>query len=562
MKRYNNNRNVKSANKTNKGGNRNTRNTRRNDREVREEPSKDSKDRRVNYDNTRVSKFEQDTGCSNDPSWYASNELLLQAAASIPFAWTTGMPFDFNQEVSVPGVCALHFVPFMGTSYGAINQASHQIYSDVVHANSRNQSYDAPDLMTIILAGANVFSIIGAGLRAYGLMRRYEQQDMYTPAGILKALNWDADDLRANYSHMWFDLNRLITETRQLWIPNVMPLIERWFWMNSYVYKDAESVKAQYYAYVQDVYYQYDEKAVNTGGSLQPKTFVANMTWAKYMELVSGMINSMVNSQDRGIMFGDILKAYGADRLYSLSEITADYTIEPVYDREVLSQMENATLWSVKGDYGPVVQDGGSHNLTHLVVNSNQSGFSHYVSAAHLNATAPDMKVLNFHQKETPTAAQIMVATRMMSSGFVVAGQLDPSITGKYYLAPECAGTEILRDVIVWYNSIGEDGQMQLNNKSIANVLIRPATEDSTIDYETLLLYNTFDWAPVAYEIVNNTESMNFPGGSADNTTTTIHSKLHLPVCDYDNYTFLDASTLRKMHFTATYSEFGIRSSL
>lgn len=545
-----------------------------NNRVKREQPRKDSRTRRVNLDNERVSKFDKDfdgvrdprktdrTRCSNDVSWYAHNAELLKSAAQIPFSDVTGRPFDYNPLYSVPGICALDWVPFVGGAglNIAMNQAANQIYSYTVHANSRNQSYDASDEMLIILAGAQVFSFLSLGLRAYGLMRKYFQQDSYTPEGLISASGFHFADLQKNYSHMWFDLNQIIAKTRQIWIPNVMPLIERWFWMNGNVYHDGASVKAQYYIFTPAVVYKYDETTVRTGGSLQTIVWGAdqNSTWQHYLDVINEMINALLNSQDRGIIFGDILKAYGADKLYAVTDVTADYTVEAVYDREVLSQIENATIWTVANntDIGPIVQDtGGTNTLFQLFWNTKvKESTSMTIPVAKQNG-APNTLYLNFHQNEVPTAEQIMVATRLMSAGDAIAGALG----GNVYTMPATCGTEVLTRMRLFYRT----RNASTGNIGLQKLLIQTNTPLSIIgDNTTSVLYTTmyyaFDWAPGL--IWMNSEDWIIPSGVPNGTSH--FASLLLKTMDYDNYTSLDWTALNRMNITAVLSEFGVPSAV
>lgn len=448
--------------------------------------SKDNKSDRVNFDNTRKGKFDKDVeemeersypkgakrnpGKCNDISWYANNPELLRSAASIPFSWTTGTPLPYDSTgMGVPGVMELDWTPYLGTSEDAVSTAANEILSNVVHANSRNLGYDANDIMILILAGASVFSAFALGVRAYGVMRRYDQRDAYTPNGLLLAMGFDPDDLRKNAAQMWFDLNNLSAQLQQIWIPNTMPLIQRWFWLNSQIFKDADSVKAQYYVFTPSVFYQYDETTVPTGGSLQPIMWQQRQgstggvetnvqyKWSEYVSKIQGMIDALINSQDRGVIFGDILKAYGADSLYSVSPISVDYTIEPVYDQEVMSQIENSTTFSNIlnvptlrfMDIGPIVQKAGKNGLVHRFMKASLAVNPDKIVASY-NTGAPYNLPLNFHQKEVPTPEQVMIATRLRSQGMRVLEyhQEDSAWYASY--GPAMAGTEVITSTRVY----------------------------------------------------------------------------------------------------------------
>lgn len=502
---------------------------------------------------------------SNDVSWYAHNPEMLKSSASIPFTDVTGIPFNFNNSQSVPGIMRIRWSPNFGTVDGPMNQAANLIYSNTVHANSRNKSYDAPDEMLLILAGAQVFSALSMGLRAYGTMRRYNQLDRYTPEGIITAMGFDYQDLKANLANMWFGLNELILKATQIWIPNVMPLTERWYWMNANIYKDGASIKSQYYMFVQETFYKYDETTSTNGGSLRPVAWLEEdssqagadkpdklRTWSFYLNFVNSLIDALINSQDRGIIFGDILKAYGPESLYRMAAVTSDYTIEPVYDREVLSQIENATFyWSSHirdvAVLGPVYQDhsGAAPTLkfAYQIVQSNFQG----------NEPGAKQLYMNFHQLEAPTPDQIMVASRLMTSGIIEVDSNPDGISGQGF-SPLIAGSEIPIGCDVYYYSISE-GNYKLNKASI-NVeelvddkgKILPATQMSDLQW---FLWTAFDWAPgIAVQ-----KSLTYKAPISSPQVPELVYK----ILDYDNYTSLDAgSDLRKMHNTAMYSLFGV----
>lgn len=527
----------------------------------REQPRKDSRDKRVNFDNTRESKFKRDmereamdakpdTSKCNDVSWYAANPELLRSAASIPFSPVPGLKVPGLSQQSVPGIMTLTWNPAITAGANApLNQAANSMYSFTVHANSRNQSYDAVDEMLLVLAGAQVFSALALGIRAYGLMRRYSQQDYYTPLAMLQASGFDSADLQLNYSKMWFDLNELIARTQQIWIPNTMPVIARWFWMNSNVYKDAESAKAQYYMFVPAVFYKYDETTETTGGSLQPVAWYSpNLNdasipkkWSQYVSMVNDLINALINSQDRGIIFGDILKAYGAEKLYAIKDLPVDYRLEPVYDREVLTQIENATVWpgmySSSTGVGPIVQ---SSSVDYLTQKWSQSVLE--AGGPNLPFDAPEIQVLNFHQLEVPTPAQVMVATRLKCAGAMIYNQVTAST---WNIGPVTAGTEVVINVSAW-NYLWTDGVPALRHNTITQGV-------TALPLFDVYMWSAFDWCPWIYQFTtNNKPTTNLKPGLE------IAASWYDSFGDWDNYTFITMEELKKMNLTAIYSEFGV----
>jgi len=533
------------------------------------EGSKMSNDIDVELDARRTDR----TSASNDIRWYAANPELLKASASIPFNEVTGnVLYNNSADVpsNVPGVMTLQWVPFMGGDFSPITQAANDIYSFTVHANSRNTSYAAADEMMMIMAGAQVFSCIAAGLRAFGTMRRYSQIDRYTPQALVESMGFNFNDLKANLANMWFDLNQIIAKTHQIWIPNVLPVIERQYWMNSQIFKDGSSNKAQYYMYVQAVYFQLDETASSQGTSLAPKKWMgsdgkARHTWAEYLTFVNELLDAIVASEDRGIIFGDILKAYGPASLYTLSSVTPDYLVEPVYDREVLSQIENATVWDISGmnsdGYSDkpydciqaVKQDVNLQTIYHPLMHPQSHNTE--VFERMVQSVAPDRVVLNFHQMEAPTPEQIMVATRMTALGVT-----RPKEAGSVYYYPAQCGSEVCTKIFV-YQITNTAGNMEVYDLSEYMYQITTGTDEAPVEpslsYRVLMLYNSFDWHPTLYWIGKG-ENIATPTGDH----FPAYSKGINAICDFDNYTMLEAGSLEKISTTAMYSLFGLPSKI
>lgn len=548
----------------------------------REQPKKDNRTRRVNLDNERISKFDSDddraskdprsmrrTKGSNDVRWYSGNNSLTRSATS--WAWTrdTGMPFPFNPSFSVPGVMNIIYTPVLGGGDSPINQAKNEIYSYTVHANSRTQTYESADEMQLIIAGANVFTAIALGMRAYGIMRQYQQQDRYTPKALLQAMGFDPLDLQSNYSHMWFDINQLIAMSRQIWIPNVLPVIERWFWMNSQIFRDGSSVKAQYYLYTPSVFFEYGEQAAQltprqwypspTGTSTNnyftgaaPKTTLNK--WSDYINMVNQLIDKLLASQDRGIIFGDILKAYGSDGIFAMADMDVNYTVEPVYDREVLSQIENAVPFYIDpSQVGPVRQNLNNGVLYHQLMGiTATTGYQLELKPNLLQLVPPKYIFMNFHQLEDPTPEQIIVASRMIASGIKIVDMGSTGTAGDLRaLMPISCGTEVVSGLDMFYYISSQNG-LELTKQSL-----------STAQSMQAFLYISFDWAPGLWRVsapesnvILRADSL----GQFSNYWNVPDDLISYKILDYDNYSMIGSETLAQMHTAAIYSEYGLNS--
>lgn len=566
-------------NKPHSGNGKNSRNRKRNNYRGKQ-GRKDSSSKRINLDNERVATFVRDMekDHNNDVAWYAHNPELLKSAGSYGFSYLTGqaLPFlgDAGKGMTTPGIMAIQWVPsFGGGDINAINQAANAIYSYVVHANSRSKSYDATDLMLVIQATEQVFSMLAAMIRAYGTARNYSDRDTYTPDALLTAMGFQPDDIRANLPQMWFDINSLVSQVVQLWIPKNMPFVARRFWMNTNVYRDANSPKAQYYLYVQGKYFMYSETRFQDGGCIEPAYYLtasnsavefnpgtSAYTWSAWMQVINRMISRLLDSQDRGIMLGDVLKAYGKENLYSIAEVPVDYRITYTYSPEVLSQMENSTCYQDAQWILGLKQDPNTNTLKTYYYRPGSSATSGDKASRYTNTVAQQL-VLNFHQPEIPTPEQVMVATRMMcpssktftapvdSARLFVQEQKPSTHTVKELtlVLPESTGTEVVSNYGFYY--IGAGNVIQKYEHPLMLIETTPSAVPATLCW----LWSAFDWSPWIYATNGDTLS-----ASTSDPTTTSPIEVWYAYGDWDQFTIVTANDLNKLHTAAVYSEFGV----
>nr|AVX53503.1 putative capsid [Marmot picobirnavirus] len=515
----------------------------------------------INYKNAQIQKvkeqIERDSkkSSANDISWYSRNPELLRSAGSLPFATIAGSrPGGF----SVPGVMEIDWIPAFGsgTKPVALNQAADSMYSFVVHANSRNYSYTAPDLMILTLAGMQVYAMIGAAVRAYGTLKYYNERNSYLPDALIMAMGFNPQNLRANLSQMWFDINNFIDQSRQIWIPNTMPLLERWYWLNSHVFQDGEGERAQKYVFKQSRYFMYAETTATTGSSLVTLGDVLNdlsepsggWTWAIFKQGLQDMIDALINSEDRGIIYGDLLNAYGQERMYMLQSIPADYTIQPEYNAEVLCQIENTVectglitgLVQIEEDLYPVYQG----------TNANPPEPS--------PVYGPSESVLNFHMDGQPAPELVMEATRLNTTGcyaytngvFGNASQKNskawtPTATNAIY-APYAMGSELVRSIKWWVSDP--------STSSGYTVRLSEFVAMTAFAQASALEVMAFDWHPFIYQLRTK------PGDAPVTGATDKFFDVEVTdvAGDFDNYIIMSPEEVKKLHDTAMFSLFGV----
>lgn len=316
----------------------------------------------------------------NDVSWYSRSPRLLQDAASIPFSWQSGVPFEISRRdadfggVSTtslrysPGVCTINWYPSIGVTNSqfaatdAVNIAATSLFGYITHANSRTTSYDVSDLMLYVLAVSSAYNYFAYLRRVYGKLSGFSALDKNTPKLLVSAMGVDYDDLLRNANVLRTGINVMADRLASLALPQGMSYLERQIWMNETIFMDAESVKPQYYMYVQSAYYCYNEMSgpgkldlvyprnngvligeyESTFGSVAPKDNNKGLKVSELLDFADTLVNPLIASQDINKMSADIIKAMGGN-IYKVAMIAEDFTVQPTYSKEVLSQFENVT---------------------------------------------------------------------------------------------------------------------------------------------------------------------------------------------------------------------------
>lgn len=511
---------------------------------------------------------------NNDISWYTKSTNLLDAAASLPYGYPLGNPINFDngnfsvystpgaRYDAVPGIMTIALLTGPGSATDVnspVNIAARDIYSYVRYANSGHANYDPVDLMMYILAWDEVSMWLANARRAYGAMYTYNSQNKYAPKYLVEALGFDYDDLNANLAQFRYAINAATNRFNALNMPNNFSYITRHTWLYSNIYSDGTSAKSQLYAYVPAAYRVYNETSAATGGFLETHALTVyagnqSLTYSNWIKITNDMINALLGSEDIGIISGDILKAFGSERLIVTPTISDVYSISPVYNEEVLSQIQNATvlnafmptsssdeeLWNITQD--PSIDQG--------IIKYNPKFSIAYQGAT--DAIASNANRLLSLNLNDPKPGDSMVASRLM----VITEITDDLGPGqRHTLVCDTAGTEIaVRGYITMGNrttlsgkatysmahyGVGMNFAYNSKNSTFAN--------DIGATISALAKVSAFKFHPMDTII-----SYSYVSGA--NPTRGALQYFY----EVDNYTIINAATLRQMHETAVLSEFDV----
>lgn len=495
----------------------------------------------------------------NDASWYTRNSALVADSGKIAFTWPTGTPVSMEipnsasitpvlngmpgDTLNFPGVMTLSYVPTYGldqNGYDPLNIAAQNVYTYVRHVQSGHSNYDPADLMLYLMAMDQIYSLYMHLVRAYGTIRLFSQKNRNFPKVALNAMGFDYDDISRNLAEFRYFINNAATRIGAMVVPNNMPIFARHMWMPAGIYTDGPSAKAQMYIFRPQAFGIYREKTSSTGGYLAVNFMAYVHTVKEWCDLLDSMISAVRNSEDCGIMSGDILKAYG-DNVIKLPFIAEDYMTTVLYSPEVLGQIANATVMpealytNVEGvSESPMIyqdpNDGVLKSSLVFVAPRDDAAYN-TVSTYEPYAGKRVMAGLS----EQPTPEEVMVNSRLM----VVASKIENHSSNNIYITPDSVGSEVVVEAAI-FDTENLEKHWQ-DRPAHMNSWHYPKFAASHITYQvpitSMCLANYFNLHPsfgVSYVDATAARYDNF--------------------FDVDNYAIVDAHDIAKMHDTALLS--------
>lgn len=507
---------------------------------------------------------------SNDPSWYYPSEQILRDVASIPFSHMAGTKVKLGNEntasnysVYIPGLLTIELQPTMGNSEdqtSAINSAAFQLYSWVRHANSGHANYDAPDMMLYIMAMSQAYSFINFAQRLYGCAMLYSNMNRYLPKLLIEAQQVDFDDLQSNLANFRAWLNMLITKTASFSVPSQIKLFLRHSFLYQNIYIEGTSIRDQLYMYVPFGFMQYQ---LNTDGSGMLKTVPwkrsdGNANKYTVNEIIAygnALLQPLFDSEDIGIMSGDIMKAYGGD-VIKLSLIPESYIIAPIMDIRVLEQMKNATCL---GDVTYTLTQNPTHayligkaEVTNLTAEPNPG--SHLLNAykdIYMNYASENRLLTTTTADVGPDL--VIENTRLMTNG--VWSDTDNTFVVTAF------GSEIARYMHIWKYQTSSDGVISTHSALQSYICFHEYGASKTGNDYNGISQNDMDRLGTWFDTLNSASHFDFHpfihsflSMMVDNATPGVGSSRNRPIgiCyDLDNYTVVHADELERLHSAA-----------
>lgn len=312
-------------------------------------------------------------GQGNDPKWYMKFPELVSTAKGVNFCnplgdkinlWASNInknEFDSSSyclfdDQRIPGLMTFRFCPSIGYSedWGSqINVAARNIYSYIRAVQTASASYEASDLMMYLVGMDSAYMFYAWMVRLYRIMSMSSPMNKYFPTALVHANGVDFTDLQKNLAAFRFYINMFSAKMGSIVLPKETNFTTRHNWMVSNILADSDSAKAQYYMFVPEGFYFFDDQGDENGTQLIFRKLQNDSAPGRLLSLSAirafgdKMIRSLRYAGDVGKMSGDILKTFGEGGIFKVAQLPVDSTITPVYDPVTLTQIQNMTIFTV-----------------------------------------------------------------------------------------------------------------------------------------------------------------------------------------------------------------------
>lgn len=456
---------------------------------------------------------------SNDPSWWNRAGQISKDSASFAFQGANGAQlrgFELGRDYfTAPGIMVLDYVPTLGTissSTHPVNLAARILYDRVNSKNSRTPSYDPSDLMVYIIALANAWAVHGWVRRVVGTYNTFDPQNRYWPRSIRSAMGC-APDTSDTLIVAWRQVaNWMATRLNIFNVPKDIPYFMREIFMNNAVYMDMMSSKASYFMFNPRAFFTLvdkDEEDPSRVGGLKYAEFPSNVSggitpdiiWKYFEQLVQPLFNDSIIP----VMSADIEKSYGIENCFRLPSIDDTEMTIPVYNPEVLMQINNARFYPYQELGSLISQYAVRQNMATntlmcgLLVRSKGSTMSNFY-AQHPQLALP----INF-PVDNPGVDATIEATRLMW-----AVDPDSKHEGNYTNAIGTASTELLVDsYIVTFDVDDHDNWVEHTIEHPHEVIFSMASPVTVEQMDKVRSYLQFGWAPLLFAYTKPSDTSN-----------------------------------------------------
>lgn len=408
---------------------------------------------------------------ANDIEMHSLSDQLLEPLGKLSQHLINGRPIvqqipkavgeTTAKQQPVGGIMRMSYIMAVGDAADpndGLNLGSNSLFNFVRSKTGGTSYYEAPDLGIYNICATSLYVVYAVAARLYGTIANQQTKNLYTAEAMTQAMGFNYDDFAANILDFrgWLNLFAEKVGTTCI-VPEGLQYFRRQTWLASNIYMDSEMEQSQYYLFIPQAIYKWNEGVSatqkqfelkrqrstsnpslsaglvstpwTTGSALIPITNQnALCTFAELREFAEDLYDSMRGSQDAGYIAAGYLRAF-ENSIMMLAPIDETYRVDPVYNEEVLMQIENSMVTGTISNIASSVSENVSINKGYLEVNyyalttvatyfQSLNIIAQYSKLIDPAAYRADSTILNFHNDENVTPAKVMEASRMLGPKF------------------------------------------------------------------------------------------------------------------------------------------------
>lgn len=499
----------------------------------------------------------------NEPSWYNSNDRLVQDAVKIPFTNQLGRPLEMGNDplftgiygisdYTVPGIMVLQMVNTPGIAKNAsdgVNLAASMIFQKMRKDLSTYASYSAADVIMYCLGIDSIYSQYANIARLFGLCGAYSSYNLYAPRDLICGAYGfsyaEFENIVKNLNDYRARFNNLIFKASTLYLPVDFSIISRHSWLYSNYFLDTIGRKSQMYIHRMMGFHKLNETLSNNGTALE---------YIEHATTLSGLLDEFAvsiemyrNSDSMLKIAADMRRAYQESSSWQLAYVDENFLIPPMpMDDHLRNQVHNLDIFPTAA-YNEIKSKATKPEESLMGtwhvgqdVNKNIVVFQpEYVKAKndldHYYEFAPLMcnKLIDFNHEEV-TSDDILEATRNVLRCYA------SEIGNNVHIRPVSCGADICVGLDFIRHSDSGTAPEHLN---LTSGLLNPVGEIMRF-FPTI---ECFASAPYFFTFIKNNEG------------TIIGTE---PFCEFDNYTVVDPNVINLINNVVTCNMWSIPSGI
>jgi hypothetical protein len=288
----------------------------------------------------------------NNPAWRQTGDNSLDSAATLSY-----VQLDKGIKVLGPGnkkhaTHIIHmFEPVLGEAEGFTTSpfylAFKRIYDIQRGKNRGATNYTVADTLQYYFPLMTIAATIASIQRMIKIAKHPELASRATIHDMLYTMGVNPDDVYANIANLETRVARLLSILNENPLPAELPVLKRWIWLSSFVFKDSTErnftsiimMPASYHT-INTSYHEYLTRRTD-GFNWEPGDDNEYPQICALLDEMEATVRSIMSNVTMQAIAGDIINGFEGKLVKW--DADADYSDSPyIYDEEFLLQYQNA----------------------------------------------------------------------------------------------------------------------------------------------------------------------------------------------------------------------------